>query len=88
MVVAGTGKGATARQRLFGRRVRARREELGLTQEELAHRASINRTYIGSLETGQRNPSLDTIARLAAALDTDAAELVKGAQAESGRGGT
>lgn len=86
--VAGTGKGATARQRLFGGRVRARREELGLTQEALAYRAGINRTYIGSLESGQRNPSLDTIARLARALGIDAAELVRGVQSRAGRAGS
>lgn len=68
--------------------MRARRQELGLTQEELAHGAGIHRTYIGSLEMGHRNPSLDTIARLALALDMDAAELVRGTQAESGRRGT
>ena len=86
-VVAGTGKGATARQRLFGERVRARRQELGITQETLANCAGINRTYIGSLETGQRNPSLETIARLAIALSADAAELVRGMQEVDGREG-
>lgn len=85
--MAGTGKGATPRQRLFGDRLRARRQELGLSQEALAHRASINRTYIASLENGDRNPSLNTIARLAAALDVDAAELVRGVQAVTGRSG-
>lgn len=86
--MAGTGKGATARQRLFGDRVRARRQDLEITQEDLAHRAGINRTYIGSLESGQRNPSLDTIARLALALETDAAELVRGIQRKAGRRGS
>jgi transcriptional regulator with XRE-family HTH domain len=83
--VAGTGKGVTPRQRLFGDRVRQRRHELGLSQEALAHRAHLNRTYIGSLETGERNPSLDLIARLAKALGCDAADLVKGAQSVRGR---
>jgi transcriptional regulator with XRE-family HTH domain len=83
--VAGTRKGATPRQRLFGDRVRERRIEIGLTQEGLAHAANINRTYIGSLETGERNPSLDLIARLALALGCDAADLVKGIQRKRGR---
>lgn len=86
--MAGTGKGVSARQRLFGDRVRQRRLELGLTQEGLAQAASLNRTYIGSLETGQRNPSLDLIARLAFALGCDAADLVLGAQAVPGRTGS
>ena len=86
--MAGTGKGATARQRAFGERVRARRQAAGLTQEALAHRAGVHRSYVGSLETGGRNPSLETIARLAAALEVDAAELVTGLQAVQGRRGT
>jgi len=84
--VAGTGKGPTPRQRLFGDRVRTQRQELGLSQEAVAHRSGIARAYIGSLESGERNPSLDTIARLAAALHVDAGELVRGAQDVAGRG--
>src|SRR5947209_1952839 len=42
--------------------------ELGWSPEQLAMKASINRTYIASLESGRRNPSLDLIARLAAAM--------------------
>jgi transcriptional regulator with XRE-family HTH domain len=83
--VAGTGKGSTPRQREFGDRVRSRRQALGISQEELAHRAGINRTYIGSLESGERNPSLDNIARLARGLGCDAAELVAGLQELAGR---
>lgn len=84
-MVAGTGKGATPRQRLFGDRVRARRQELGLSQEALAHQAGIARAYIGSLESGGRNPSLDNIARLASALGSDAGDLVRGLQDVPGR---
>lgn len=84
--MAGTGKGQTPRQRAFGDRVRARRLELQLSQEALAHRAGINRTYIGSLESGGRNPSLENIARLAGALGLDAADLVRGLQSIAGRG--
>jgi transcriptional regulator with XRE-family HTH domain len=83
--VAGTGKGATPRQQLFGDRVRERRHQLGLSQEGLAHRAGIARAYIGSLESGERNPSLDTVARLASALDIDASDLVRGLQDVRGR---
>lgn len=59
-----------------------------MTQEGLAHRARINRSYVGSLEAGGRNPSLETIARLATALGVDAAELVAGLQVVRGRRGT
>jgi transcriptional regulator with XRE-family HTH domain len=64
----------------FGDRVRGRRSERGLAQEALALKAGINRAYIGSLEAGQRNPSLETVAKLAIALKVDAADLVRGLQ--------
>ena len=81
----GTDKGRTRRQVEFGDRVRARRQELGWSQEALALKANINRTYIASLESGRRNPSLDLIARLARALRVDAGELVNGLERIRGR---
>jgi transcriptional regulator with XRE-family HTH domain len=83
--VGGTDKGKSERQVEFGDRVRARRQELGLSQEALALDAHINRTYIASLEAGRRNPSLDLIVRLARGLDVDAADLVEGLQELDGR---
>jgi transcriptional regulator with XRE-family HTH domain len=81
----GTDKGRTRRQAEFGDRVRARRQELGWSQERLALKAGINRTYIASLESGARNPSLELIARLAAAMKVDAGELVRGLERVRGR---
>jgi transcriptional regulator with XRE-family HTH domain len=52
----------------FGRVVRRIRTSLGLSQEDLADRASIHRTYIGGIERGERNPTLTMIHRLAEAL--------------------
>ncbi len=63
---------------LFGQRVRDRRLRLGLSQELLAQRSGLHRTYIGSLERGERNVALLNIVRLADALGTDPAELVGG----------
>lgn len=83
--MAGTGKGVTPRQRELGQRIRSRREALGLSQEALALRADINRTYVGSLEGGHRNPSLENLAKLASALELDLAELVGGLQDYEGR---
>jgi transcriptional regulator with XRE-family HTH domain len=54
----------------FGRRVRALRLAAGLSQEELAHKAELHRTYVSSLERGLRNVGLDNILRLADALKT------------------
>ena len=81
----GTDKGRSRRQVEFGDRVRERRHELGWSQEQLALKASINRTYIASLESGRRNPSLDLIARLAAAMKIDAGDLVAGLERIKGR---
>ncbi|HSK97860.1 MAG TPA: helix-turn-helix transcriptional regulator [Euzebyales bacterium] len=68
--------------REFGRRVRERRLELKLSQEELAERAQLHRTYISSLEQGRRNVAVHNVVRLAEALDIDPAELVRGLAAE------
>jgi transcriptional regulator with XRE-family HTH domain len=55
-------------QQAFGRAVRRRRDALGFSQEELADRASLHRTYIGDVERGERNISLVNIVKLAKAL--------------------
>jgi transcriptional regulator with XRE-family HTH domain len=52
----------------FGTAVEFRREELGLTQEDLAEKAGIHRTYLSDVERGTRNLSLVNIEKLAAAL--------------------
>jgi len=71
--------------REFGDRIRSRRDQLGLSQEALAHRAGLQRAYIGQLETGLRSPGLETVAKLARALELDAADLVRGLQKLKGR---
>lgn len=62
---------------MFARNLRAARLAKGLSQEELAHRAGIDRTYISSLERSVYNASIDVVDRLACALDLDAAMLLK-----------
>jgi transcriptional regulator with XRE-family HTH domain len=59
----------------FGFAVKLRREELELTQEDLADRAGIHRTYLSDIERGSRNVSLVNIERLAAALSLSMSEL-------------
>jgi transcriptional regulator with XRE-family HTH domain len=59
----------------FGLRVRELRASRGLSQETLAELAGVHRTYISSLERGQRNVGLDNILAIAAALDVSAALL-------------
>lgn len=54
---------------VVGANVRRLRHRAELTREELAHRASVDWTYLGAIERGQRNPSVAILGRLAAALD-------------------
>jgi transcriptional regulator with XRE-family HTH domain len=57
--------------------VKSRRQELGLTQEDLADRAGIHRTYLSDVERGSRNICLIDIERVAAALALPASELFR-----------
>jgi transcriptional regulator with XRE-family HTH domain len=59
----------------FGRNVRKRREAKGLTQEALAEKAELDRTYISGIERGARNASMLSIARIAKALGSSISEL-------------
>ncbi|MEO0487639.1 MAG: helix-turn-helix transcriptional regulator [Pseudomonadota bacterium] len=63
--------------RRFGQRVRFIREQKGLSQEELAARAKVHRTYIGMIERGEKNATIVTIVKLSLALEVKAIELVK-----------
>ncbi len=56
--------------------VRERRELLRLSQEEVAHRARLHRTYISDIERGARNLSLKSLADLARALELSTSELI------------
>lgn len=65
----------------FGERVRARRHELGESQEQLADASGLHWTFIGQVERGRRNLSLHNILKLARGLDIDPAELIRGLRA-------
>ena len=64
-----------ARQ-VFAENLRSLRAERGLSQERLAELSGLHRTYVSSVERKERNISLDNMARLARALDTDLATLL------------
>jgi transcriptional regulator with XRE-family HTH domain len=66
-----------ALQGAIGKAIRQRRDEFGISQEELADRSGINRTYIGDVERGERNVALVNIVVFAQALDLTASELLK-----------
>jgi transcriptional regulator with XRE-family HTH domain len=53
----------------LGRRIRTLRKELGLTQEDLAFEVGVNRSYMGFIERGERNPSLAMLKKIAKALE-------------------
>ncbi len=61
----------------FGRNVRRARLRLGISQEELAHRSGLHRTYVGGVERGERNISLLNIVKLARALDVAPSRLLR-----------
>lgn len=60
-----------------GKNLRRLRNELGMSQDEFADLAGLHRTYIGAVERGERNITLDTLQRIAAALKVDAVALLK-----------
>lgn len=62
----------------FGKRVKELRQSKGLSQEALAHLAELDRTYIPSIEKGERNVSIEVILKLAVAFDLKISELLKG----------
>ncbi|MGO8698767.1 MAG: response regulator [Limisphaerales bacterium] len=62
-------------KKAFGASIRASRSRLGISQEELAWRAGIHRTYVCDIERGARNVSLQNIAKLAHALEVPLASL-------------
>ncbi|WP_110975933.1 helix-turn-helix domain-containing protein [Acinetobacter sp. WCHAc060042] len=61
----------------IGLRVKSQRNFLGISQEELAERTSLDRTYISLLERGKRNPSLLTLIKVAQGLETSVSTLTK-----------
>lgn len=69
----------------LGKTVRAIRRRAGLSQEELADRAGLDRTYIGGIERGERNPTVVSLKTIADALDLSLHELFK-EQVTSGDG--
>jgi transcriptional regulator with XRE-family HTH domain len=59
----------------LGKAIRSAREHRGYTQEGLATKASMDRSYYGAIERGEFNLSVDTVLKIAAALEMTACEL-------------
>ena len=61
---------------ILAKNMRKLRKETGLSQEDLAEKADLHRTFIGSVERGERNISIDNIEKIARALDVPISVLV------------
>jgi transcriptional regulator with XRE-family HTH domain len=62
----------------FGERVREIRKEKGLSQEELAHKANLHRTYIGMIERAEKNITLVNIEKITNALEISIKDIFNG----------
>ncbi len=67
-------------QAALGHAVKTRRQQLNLTQEQLANDTDLHQRWISNVETGKRNPSYASLRRLAAGLDLSTAELIARAE--------
>jgi transcriptional regulator with XRE-family HTH domain len=73
-------------QKRLGVRIQRLRSDKGWSQEELAYRAAIHRTYMSGLERGVRNPTITVVERLVKALGCDWADLFdRPAKRETGK---
>lgn len=72
----------TSLNEAFGIAVRRRRQALGFSQEELADRAELHRTYVSLIERGLRTSSIHTVMKLAEALDTTGSQLLRDTEGE------
>lgn len=70
----------------FGEALRTARLEAGLSQEALAERAGLDRTYVSGTERGRKNPTLKTIARLSDAIGISIADLMAQSEAKENGG--
>jgi transcriptional regulator with XRE-family HTH domain len=74
--------GKTRRSVLLGEALRQARKAAGISQEELAFEAGIDRTYVSHLENGHKSPTVDVLFRICPVLGMSASELI--AQVERG----
>jgi transcriptional regulator with XRE-family HTH domain len=68
----------------LGDAIRARRREIGISQEALADQIGIDRTYLSGIERGERNPSYTNLLRISASLRMPLSELQAAAEARAG----
>ena len=66
----------------LGEKVRALRDRQGISQEELAHLAGLDRTYVGGVERGERNLTILSSLKICGALEVSLSTLVEGVEGE------
>ena len=76
-VLSSMKKAATKERAQLGAAIRKRRLSLGLSQEEFAEKIDCHRNFIGRLERGEQNPTVDTLVRLAAGLRCKVVDIIK-----------
>jgi len=81
-------KDATGIIAILASNVRRARVDLGLSQEQLAHEAEVDRTYVSQVERRKRNLTITVLARLAKALRTTPDQLLVRSRERTGRHGT
>lgn len=64
--------------KILGERIREKRKEKGFTQEYLAHEASVDRSYMGGVERGERNITFSMLCQIAEALGEDISSFTQG----------
>lgn len=60
----------------FGKKIRKIRKNLNLSQENFGYKTDLHRTYIGSIERGEQNISIETLLKIAKALNVEPSELL------------
>ena len=65
-------------RKILGENIRANRQRLKWSQEKLAEKSDLHRNYIGDIERGEENVSVDALKRIAAALKVQLSDLVRG----------
>lgn len=65
-------------RKVLAEAIRRRRKEMGITQERLAELSALHHNYVGEVERGEKNISVDTLVRISRALDIPVAELLRG----------
>lgn len=78
------GNSSASHELPFGAALRRMRLAAGMTQEQLGLESGVQRNFISLIETGQNQPTINTIAKLARALGMRASELVEEAEREAG----